>query len=213
MTHTTLYRFLPRLLNLFVSARDYRVDDSTVRSLPEEFTMSSMTWRRLGACAILVASLVATGGTAIAKVTIACKQHLQVSGGTWPSEAQAIAAAEKSWAIAALNKYGHAWASLANAKNKHLNCFQLKGGSWKCSLSAQACAPMKPPSASQAQPGVPPNQAATERLPPSNSRTRTTAPGGRTSIIDQPSGVMQFPGVRPGQRAPAISPGIGGPRR
>jgi hypothetical protein len=114
----------------------------------EEITMNVFIRKHVGACAILLGILTATTGAAMAKVTIACMQHLQVSGGSWPSEAQAKAAAQKNWSIAALNKYGHAWANLANAKNKHFSCSESKGGNWACSLSAQACAPVKPPSAS-----------------------------------------------------------------
>lgn len=92
---------------------------------------------------------------ALAKVTTVCKQHVLVSSGYSPSEAQAQADAEKKWILAVTTKYGHSWASLEEAKNKHLNCKQSKSGQWICSLSAQACAQVKAPTPSMVGPVVP----------------------------------------------------------
>ena len=175
--------------------------------------MGAIIRTRLEGCAILFAGLMVTAGPAVAKVTIVCKNVVVGTSGYLPAEYFAKKAANNDWNQKVKAKYGAYWAGSGDAANTKFTCWYEYPYGYKCVIWAKPCAPVKPPSASQAQPGVPPNQAATERLPPSNSETRTTAPGGRTSIIDQPSGVMQLPGAGPGQGAPATSPGIGGPRR
>ena len=123
--------------------RDFRsisltTDKSTVFSLPEELTMSTMIGWRLGACAIGFASLIATSGPALAAVTISCKNPVQVSGGILAGTSQARSHAKTKWVQAATNKYGSVWAKYTKAKNKHYTCKKVKGGT-TCKLSAQPC--------------------------------------------------------------------------
>jgi|GEM_PF-4349718 len=111
-------------------------DQPTALSPPEEFTMSTII--RIGACAIGIASLIATSGPALAMTTTACKNPVEVGGGILPGEPQAKSYAKSKWVQATKIKYGAFWANYSMAKSKHYTCKKVKGGT-TCKLSAQPC--------------------------------------------------------------------------
>ena len=103
--------------------------------------MSTMIGRRLGACAIGFASLIATSGPALAQVTTACKNPVQVSGGILPRERQARSDAKSKWVQSVTKKYGAVWATYYRAKSKQYTCKKVQGGA-TCKLSARPCGQM-----------------------------------------------------------------------
>jgi hypothetical protein len=113
--------------------------------------MSAMIRTRLGACAVLLASLVAISSPAAGKVTIECKNQLHVSGGVRPSEPQAKADAQSKWAQAVKSKYGLSWADFSKATAIHYNCGRVTNG-WRCVLWARPCSQVTAPSPSAVTP-------------------------------------------------------------
>ena len=100
--------------------------------------MRTMIRGTLGACAIGIASLIATSGPALAQATISCKNPVKVSGGISPGERQAKSDAKSKWVQAATNKYGPVWANFSKAGSKNYTCTQVQGGT-ACKLTARPC--------------------------------------------------------------------------
>jgi hypothetical protein len=114
-------------------------------------TMSAMIRTRLGACAVLLASLVAVSGPAAAKITIECKKQLRVTEGPLPTEWQAKSYAQTKWMQTVKSKYGVPWMDFSKATAIHYQCKQIQGG-WACTLWARPCSQVTPPSPSAATP-------------------------------------------------------------
>ena len=119
--------------------------------------MNTVIRMKVGVCAILFAGLMATSGPAIAKVTIECKNPIEVSGGILPFESAAQDYAKNKWKFAVFQKYGAYWTDFSQAINIHYQCHEVKGG-WTCSLWAKACAQVKPPSPSAHHLKIPPQR-------------------------------------------------------
>jgi hypothetical protein len=119
--------------------------------------MKSVFWKKLGVCNILFASLIVASGPAAAKVTIQCKNPIEVSGGILPFESAAQDYAKNKWMSAVYQKYGSHWIDFSKAKNIHFQCQEVKGG-WTCWLTAKACAQVKPPSPSAYHLKIPPQR-------------------------------------------------------
>jgi hypothetical protein len=113
--------------------------------------MSAMIRTRLGACAVVLASLVAISSPAAGKVTIECKNQLHASGGVRPSEVQAKVDAQSKWAQAVVSQYGRLWADFSRATAIHYNCGPVTNG-WRCVLWARPCSQVTAPSPSAATP-------------------------------------------------------------
>ncbi len=97
--------------------------------------------------AAVIAAFIATSAPAIAKVTIACKNTVEVSGPITQGERQAKSAARSKWQQTTTARYGQYWAQFSKAKYKHYKCKSVSTA-WFCRLQARPCAQVTPPSAS-----------------------------------------------------------------
>ena len=80
-----------------------------------------------------------TSDPALAKVTIACKNAVQVGvHKIGSSQPQAKSKAQQIWSVAVVNKYGPYWSSFSKSKYRHYTCQRIKGG-WTCGVSARPC--------------------------------------------------------------------------
>ena len=75
------------------------------------------------------------------KTCFATHYH-HIESGAFASKAEAEAAATRRWQNFTRNEYGAAWASLARADAKTVDCAQGKntrGAVWNCKLKAKPC--------------------------------------------------------------------------
>jgi len=110
--------------------------------------MSTIVWARVGACALLLGSLIAPAGSVAAKSTVTSKCKPPVTGkGTSIHTSAAKALAINMWKSKVTSHYGASYANLAKAKVLTDHCQPAGGGSVGisalCTFTAQPCKTVK----------------------------------------------------------------------